>query len=126
MSGTVASGLREGRYYMSKGHYRKQFAKKLHFVPYSGTLNIKLSARSSRTFSRIKRKRGISIKGSREGGKILEMARCYRADLSGIECALVVPKMSKHVGVAEIISAKRLRSALKLKDGSRVKVSVEA
>jgi riboflavin kinase, archaea type len=109
---------------MSMGHYRKQFAEKLGFVPYGGTLNIRLSPLSSKAFSSIKRRRGISIKGPAKGGKAVEMARCYPTDLYGTECAIVVPKLSKHKGVAEIISAKRLRSTLKLRDGSRITVVV--
>ncbi len=126
LSGTVVSGLGEGRHYMSMVHYRKQFAEKLGFIPYAGTLNIKLSARSSKMFSRIKRRRGISINGPAKGGKAVEMARCYPANLSRMECVIVVPKLSKHKGVAEIISAKRLRSALKLRDGSKITVVVDA
>lgn len=110
---------------MGIAHYREQFTQKLGFVPYRGTLNIRLSARSAKLFDQIKEKEGVLIKGSGRGKKALEMARCYRAELRGIKCALVIPKMSRHIGVAEIISTERLRSALKLKDGSRIRVSVE-
>src|SRR5208337_4812172 len=44
LEGTVFTGLGEGAYYISKEHYRKQFAEKLGFDPYPGTLNLKLTA----------------------------------------------------------------------------------
>jgi riboflavin kinase len=125
LAGSVVSGLGEGRYYMSKGHYRRQFIKKFDIDPYRGTLNIRLSALNSRRLARIKRRKGILITGSKKRGKILGEVLCYRADLSGINCALVIPRLSKNTDVAEIVASERLRSALKLKDGSRIKVSVK-
>ena len=43
LSGSVASGLGEGSYYMSLKGYTKQFKVKIGYAPFPGTLNIKLN-----------------------------------------------------------------------------------
>lgn len=43
LEGYVVSGLGEGAFYMSLEGYRKAFEKVLGYVPYPGTLNIKLT-----------------------------------------------------------------------------------
>ena len=122
--GSVTSGLGKGRYFMRQKCYRAQFLSKLRINPYYGTLNIKLSRLNAKHLHKIKRKSGITIKGFKKGGRKLGDVVCYRAELSGIKCALVVPKLSTHFDIAEIISAYKLRTKLKLKEGSIVKVSV--
>ena len=42
MRGRVVGGLGQGQYYISRKGYRHQFIQKLGFVPFPGTLNIKL------------------------------------------------------------------------------------
>ena len=43
LSGSVISGLGEGAYYMSLKGYTKQFKTKIGYIPFPGTLNIKLN-----------------------------------------------------------------------------------
>ncbi len=124
LSGTVVSGLGKGRYFMRQEGYRKQFIKKLGMDPYHGTLDLKISGENECVLDSIKRSRGIIISGFKEGNKEFGGARCYSAKISGIRCAIVVPKLSTHKYIAEIISSQRLRTVLGLKDGSRVRASV--
>lgn len=126
LNGKVKTGLGEGRYYMRQIGYKKQFIKKLGINPYHGTLNLNLSKKNVRTLMAVKRRKGILIKGFKKGKKTFGDVLCYRAQVSGIKCGLVMPKLSKHFGVAEVISSVKLRTALKLKDGDSVKVSVRA
>jgi riboflavin kinase len=123
--GKVKTGLGEGRYYMRQPGYRMQFIKELGINPYHGTLNLGLSEKNVRALMAIKRKRGIMIRGFRKGKKTFGDVLCYRAEIEGIECGLVMPKLSKHFAVAEIISAGMLRRMLRLKNGERVKVLVK-
>ena len=46
LSGTVVSGIGEGKYYMSLEPYKEQFRTHLGFEPYPGTLNIRLPSSS--------------------------------------------------------------------------------
>src|SRR3990172_8801524 len=43
LKGTLVSGMGEGAYYMSLKGYTKQFKEKLGYIPFPGTLNVKLS-----------------------------------------------------------------------------------
>ncbi len=124
ISGRVIAGLGEGRYFVGQAKYRKQFIKKLDMNPYLGTLNLKLSATNARKLMRIRRKKGMLIKGFRKGKRNFGDVVCYGAETSDIRCALIVPKLSKHNGIAEIIADRMLRRTLALKNGSVVKISV--
>jgi len=126
ISGKVKLGLGKGRYFMSIPGYKKQFIKKLDMDPYPGTLNLKLSKDNVNVMDSIRKKDGILIKGFKSKERTFGDVLCYSAELSGIKCALVMPKKTTHTAVAEIISSKMLRKELGLKDGSMVKVSVTA
>ncbi len=124
LTGKVKTGLGEGKYYMNLKGYKTQFIRKLGIDPYIGTLNIRLSRPSLKKIEKIKRAKGILAKGFKMGKRNFGDVVCYKAQMSGIKCALVVPKLSVHTKVAEIISSERLRKALKLKEGSKAKVLV--
>jgi riboflavin kinase len=126
-AGTVASGFREGGYYISLPQYQKQFQEKLGFAPYPGTLNVKLAGSKAVGQSRLVRAfAGISISGFDKDGREFGAARCYRCVISGkIGGALIVP-LRTHYGedIAEIIAPVYLREKLRLKDGSAVRIKV--
>ncbi len=124
LSGRVISGLGKGKYFMGLNGYKIQFIKKLGITPYPGTLNLKLSAKNVAKFYRIKRRKRFIVKGFRRGKKTYGDVYCYAAEISGMRCALIIPKLSTHSDVAEIISSKKLRTALKIRDGSRVRVLI--
>jgi len=126
ISGRVKIGLGRGAYFMGQKEYKAQFIKKLGIDPYHGTLNVKLSPANVLLLGKIRKRKGILVKGFRRDGKSFGDVLCYHADMSGIKCALVMPKKSTHTQVAEIISSQMLRAKLKLRDGSRVTVSVKA
>lgn len=123
--GRVKTGLGEGRYYMRQPEYKKQFVSRIGINPYHGTLNLSLSKKNTGVLMSIKRRRGMLIKGFKKGRKTFGDVLCYRAEVSGVKCGLVLPKLSKHFAVAEIISSGMLRKTMKLKDGDRVKVYVK-
>ena len=125
ISGNLKSGMGKGKFFMGQDVYRKQFVKKLGIDSYRGTLNLKLNPTNSRKLAAIKRAKGILVKGFKKGDKTFGEVLCYRAEISGLDCALVIPKLSQHTNVAEMISSKKLRSALNLKEGSLVKVTIK-
>ncbi len=122
--GTVASGLGEGRYFMSQREYSNQMAGKLGFAPYAGTLNIRVAAEDLSRIGELKGVQGIEISGFDREGKHFGGATVYRAELSGVKCAVVMPKITRHQGIIELIAKDRLRGILGLHDGSAVSVSV--
>ena len=127
IEGTVESGFREGRYYVSLSHYRKQFQKKLGFDPYPGTLNIRLESDVEiGKRRRIAKTAGIRIGGFAKDGRVLGAATCYPARIGGkVDGALIFPDRT-HYGddVVEILAPVYLRGKLKVKDGDKVGAEV--
>lgn len=126
LTGRYTEGLKRGRYFMSIKEYKMQFIARLGINPYHGTFNVTLSGINIAKFDRIKRSRGIAINGFRKSGRTFGDVVGYRAEISGIKCALIIPRKTAHRDVAEIISEKILRRALKTRPGDRVRISVFA
>ncbi len=124
LEGSVVSGLGDGAYYMSRKRYLEQFRKKLGFIPFPGTLNLRLrGADDVAERMKLSRTNGVRISGFVEEKHVFGGATCFPATLASREGratgAVIIPDRS-HYGteVAEFISQKNLRKALYLKDGS--------
>ena len=100
---------------------KKQIEEKLGFVPYPGTLDVRITTES------VKLKEALA-----EGGvDILPAAgfqrgKCYRASFkTELICALVVPEIAGYPeNVIEIIGPENLRKKFHLSDGDTVEVKV--
>ncbi|HEV2316427.1 MAG TPA: DUF120 domain-containing protein [Thermoplasmata archaeon] len=123
--GTVASGLGEGRYYLSQPGYVVQFAERLGYSPYPGTLNVKLGGPELLRISSVKDWRGIRIDGFSASGRTFGGATCHAARLGGRPGHLITPDRTHHTDVVEFIAPEFLRGALQLKDGDSVEVELE-
>lgn len=124
--GVVFSGLGEGAFYTSIPYYRKQFIEKLGFDPYPGTLNLRLKGPFDMEVKRIlKTLCGIVITGFSNGYRSYGGAKCFKAKIDGIDCALILVERT-HYGddVIEILAPIKVRDALNLVDGSEVEVEV--
>lgn len=121
ISGKVSSGLGKAQKFLMKKGYIEQMEEKLSFTPYPGTLNIDVSESSVRL---LKEKEGILIKGFQEEGKTFGEITAFKAEINGMECAVIVPKLSTHTNKIEIIAGKELRKHLELKDGDTAKVRI--
>jgi riboflavin kinase len=125
LGGTVASGLGEGRYYLSQPGYLVQFTERLGYMPYPGTLNVKVEPGEYRRVEAVREWRAIRIDGFAAGGRTFGGANCFAARMNGRACHLIVPDRTHHKDVIEFISAEYLRETLGLKDGDRVDLEVE-
>jgi len=125
LSGTVTSGLGEGRYYLSQPGYVVQFTERLGYAPFPGTLNVKVVSEELRKLSLLTTWDGIRIDGFQASGRTFGGATCYPASLSGRSGHLIKPDRTHHKDVVEIISAENLRQALKVKDTDSVEVQLE-
>lgn len=124
VSGTVVSGSGRGRYFMMQENYSEQMLKKLSFLPYYGTLNIRVLEEDLRKIRMLRKNKGVIIKGFRSSGKTFGNVKAYKAKVNGIKCAVVMPKLSTYTDIIEIASEKKLREVLDLVDGSFVKVKI--
>ena len=124
ISGAVTTGFGEGGYYINQKGYKEQFAEKLGFVPYEGTLNLKLSSKEVSTIELLRHSKGIEIAGVREGGRTFGPVKCFMATIGNLNCAVVIPKRSHYKEVIEVICKVHMRRTLSLKDGDDVEVTV--
>jgi riboflavin kinase len=123
--GRVVSGLGEGSYYMRQYGYRRQFKRTLGFNPYPGTFDLKLSGESIELKCILDSSLGKRIEGFKTHERTFGPVKYFLAKLHGMRVAIVLPTRSTHTDIIELIAAKNIRKALKLKDGDRVEVEVE-
>jgi riboflavin kinase len=119
--GTVYSGSGQGKRFIELPWVSRQIAAKLGFLPYAGTLNIRLTAQSAPKRKNLENAEGILV----EPAEGYFLGVLYRAHIEGLECAVVVPKVPNYpADVLEIIAPTYLREQLKLADGKEVTVTV--
>ena len=123
--GTIASGLGEGRYYLSQPGYVLQFSEALGYPPYPGTLNVRLKPSDLVRVGSVKEWKGTRIDGFQASGRTFGGATCYAARLGSRPCHLIVPDRTHHKDVVEFIAKEFLREALHIKDGDTVEVEIE-
>jgi riboflavin kinase, archaea type len=124
LRGAVASGLGEGRYYLSQPGYVVQFAERLGYTPYPGTLNVRLAPTEMLRVTEVRNWRGVRIDGFSASGRTFGGASCHAARLGGRPGHLITPDRTHHTDVIEFIAPEFLREALRLKDGDRVEVEI--
>jgi len=127
LEGAVFTGLGEGAYYISKESYRKQFAEKLGFDPYPGTLNLKLTTDYDiKTRMELDAYPAVEVAGFQNQDRTFGLVKCYPATIDNkVKGALVTALRSHYdVSVLEIIAPVCLRRHLNLKDGNKVKVEI--
>jgi riboflavin kinase, archaea type len=127
LEGTLFSGLGEAAYYVSLEGYKKQFAAKLGFEPFPGTLNLRLDRSIDRKMrNELNSKIGSEhIDGFKDGKRTFGGADFYKAKIGRLDSAvLLIERTIYDDGVLELIAPVNLRRSLNLKDGDRVRVKV--
>lgn len=142
LSGVLVSGMGEGAYYMTLDGYTRQFRSKVGYVPFPGTLNVRLSGRRyMEAVRRLKSERaGEMIDSFSDGRRTYGWAICYPALLragpaSGgdaadsktaeVQCDLITLERTHHDdSIIELISAVCIREATGISDGSDVTVEI--
>ncbi len=126
LAGRVVSGSGEGRYYMALRGYTRQFRARVGYVPFPGTLNVRLDAASASEAERLDSARGTMIEGFSDGARTYGWVRCHAATINGrVPCELIRLERTHHErSIVELVAATSLRRRLRVTDGSRVTVSV--
>ena len=125
LSGKVASGLGEGRYYLSQPGYVIQFTERLGYSPFPGTLNVRVGPEALRRASLVSEWSGVRVDGFHASGRTFGGATCFPARMNGHPCHLIHPDRSHYKDVIEFIARDCLREALHLKDNDTVEIAVE-
>ena len=119
----------EGSYYMSLKGYTKQFKSKIGYVPFPGTLNIKLEQEEyTEAIQQFDHLDGIKIDSFSDGKRTYGWVKCFHATLNNsIKCELIRLERTHHNNsVIELISKNNLRKTSKLKTGSKVTVQIHS
>ncbi len=122
--GVVTSGLGEGRYYISRKFYIIQFQEKLKFIPFLGTLNVKIQSNEDVHLGMLKNSPGIHIDGFTTEDRSFGPVKAFKCKINGVDCAVLMPERTIHTDTMELISEYYLREKLALKDGDTVTVKV--
>ena len=121
LKGKVYTGKGEGKKFVTLPWVEHQIKEKLGFVPFAGTLNIRLNREGFANKKMLTEASRIEIapeKGYCKGVLI-------RAKISGLDCAVIIPLVVGYPpDVVEVISPVFLRQALHLSDGSETAVMV--
>ena len=128
LQGTLVSGMGEGAYYMGLKGYTKQFQSKIGYIPFPGTLNVRLDKKiHQESIKQFETLNGVKIKSFSDGKRTYGWVKCFSAKLNNlINCQLIILERTHHDdSVIELISKVCLRKNAKLKDGSKVSIKIE-
>ena len=121
-SGTVASGLGEGAYYVRA--YASRLKDALGYSPFEGTLNLKIDGAlpdlSRHTSSYVQ---AFKSAGRSFGGLSIIPVTLV-AGRTKVDCHLILPERTHHKGQLEFISKSNLKGLLAVGEGDEVRVSL--
>jgi riboflavin kinase len=125
ITGIVFSGTKEASKYMDMIEYKERFNSILGFVPFLGTLNLKIA---DEDIPKIEKLEPIVIEGFSVGEKKFDSIKCYKILISGKSAAIVVPENSRYkkynISAIEIVFSESLRESLNIKDGDSLEVEL--
>ncbi|MGH1566803.1 MAG: DUF120 domain-containing protein [Nitrosopumilus sp.] len=127
LKGTLVSGMGEGVYYMGLKGYTKQFQSKIGYVPFPGTLNVRLDQKiHQEAIKQFETLEGIKIKSFSDGKRTYGWVKCFPAKLNNsINCELIILERTHHDdSIIELISKTCIRKTGKLKDNSKITINI--
>ncbi|MEO9277643.1 MAG: DUF120 domain-containing protein [Nitrososphaera sp.] len=125
--GVIMSGMGEGAYYMAMKGYTKQFKAKLGYVPFPGTLNVKLK---DKEFVEAKRSLegypAVMVNGFSDGKRTYGWVKCYPCKVNNlVDASLILLERTHHDdSIIELISKDNIKKATKLSTGSQIYIRV--
>lgn len=128
LNGTVKSGLQKAGMFMQKDNYRKQYVKKLGFMPYNGTLNVKLEKDVEINIQEKYSEKLRIIEGNETLGDVyfLEAVLCTADKKISEKGAILFPTKTVHtVDTIEFVAKDKLREKMNLNDDSKVIISIQ-
>ena len=128
LTGSITTGMGEGRHYISLSGYQRQFETKLGYTPFPGTLNVELDEASVRSRAALSTQRSIRIDSWEDDERTFGAATCYPArvvaDGGAFEPThVIVPDRTHHdEAKLELIAPVKLRDELELTDGDTLEI----
>jgi riboflavin kinase len=120
VNGKVFGSNKRGTKFVKLSWVKKQINEKMGFIPYLGTLNLRLTNETD--IKKLRKMNGIKIipeKGYCEG-------KCFKALVKGkVKGAVVLPDVPEYpTDVLEVLAPINLRENLELKDGVEIEVII--
>jgi riboflavin kinase, archaea type len=121
LKGKVYSGKGEGKKFVTLPWVEHQIREKLGFIPFAGTLNIRLNREGLANKKVLLKAQRLEI--TPESGYCKGIL--IKAKISGLDCAIIIPQIGGYPSdVVEVVAAVFLRHKLHLADGSETAVIV--
>jgi len=127
LRGTLVSGMGEGAYYMSLKGYTKQFSTKIGYIPFPGTLNVKLDKKEYvEALRQLNGFEGTKIDGFSDGKRTYGWVKCYFCTINDkIDGHLILLERTHHDNsIVELISETDIRKKSSLKNGSKITIKI--
>ncbi len=126
--GTVFTGIGKGAYYVGHPEYKRRMLEKLGYVPYPGTLNLRLSAPSDiRRRKELRENKGVRIEPFEHKGERFSGLNCFEGEMNGVRVNLLIVEITHYDdSVMELISPVYLRGELSLRDGDHADVTIRS
>ena len=140
IEGTVSSGLGRAHIFMSQQHYQEQFKVIIGRSAWPGTLNVHVEGESLVEYRKLRVSAGLDegessgvtshrIKGFDRDGVSFGGATAFLAKFVVNEdvhdCAILIPDLTRHEDVVEVIAGVFLRESCSIEDGDKVSISLE-
>ena len=153
LSGKVSSGLGRAHVFMAQPHYQEQFRALLGKTAWPGTLKVTVHGTDLINYIALRKKSGIDtldastedrdaavnvavesceahrIRGFLRDGVSFSGATAFKAEFktqSGtIPCALLIPDLTRHIDVVEVIAGACLREKFNLEDDALVQIKLD-
>ena len=127
LKGTLVSGMGEGAYYMSLKGYTKQFKSKINYIPFPGTLNVKLHEKEYiEAAQQLRTLNGVTVKGFCDSKRTYGWVKCFKCKLNNsIDCELIILERTHHDdSIIELISKTNIRKTAQLRDSSKLTIKI--
>jgi len=127
LKGEIISGMGEGAYYMSLKGYTKQFKSKIGYIPFPGTLNVKLYQKEYvQAIQQLDDLDGQKINSFSDGKRTYGWVKCFTAKLNRtVNCQLIrLERTHYDNSIIELISKNSICKTANLKLGSKVSIKI--
>jgi CTP-dependent riboflavin kinase len=124
LTGKIVSGVKQGAFFTRLDWFQLQCRDKLGFMPYAGTLNLKISTDDVPVVAALEHETEIEFIPP---DSAFCSGKAYPVLIEGILAAIVFPALEVRIhdkNIIEIISDKRLKDVLKVDDGDSVELKI--
>jgi riboflavin kinase len=123
LCGTVVSGRGGGRDFIAAPEVRRQIEEKLGFTPHPGTMNVRLTAESTKKRQELSKDKDNILRPKVHSYP----GALFKARIGPYTCAIIHPEDPNYpIDIVEVIAPVNLRQELRLSDGSLVTIIADA